>query len=300
MDVVERYEQASRVFGAHVLSIGDGDWCAPTPCEEWDVRSLLNHLVGENLWAVELFAGRTIAEVGSRLDGDLLGHDPAAAWAGSAAGALAAIREPGAVERTVHLSFGDFTGAEYLEQLFADLLVHGWDLARSIGRDERLDPALVRACASWFASWEDGYRSAGAIGARPAVDQPDDQARLLAAFGRNPSVDDPLSVIRRFNEALNRHDIEAALALTTDDIVFDSTTPPDGTRYEGKAAVRAIWSELVASTPNARFTVEEGVIRGDRATYRWRYDWGDGHVRGVDLFRTRDGRVAEKLSYVKG
>jgi uncharacterized protein (TIGR03086 family) len=70
-------------------------------------------------------------------------------------------------------------------QLFADHLVHGWDLARAIGADERLDPELVDACARWFTEMEDGYRSSGAIGPRPeAPPGADPQTRLLAAFGR--------------------------------------------------------------------------------------------------------------------
>jgi uncharacterized protein (TIGR03086 family) len=188
MDVVDRYQDASLAFGRHVHDVGPEQWSRPTPCDEWDVRALVNHLVGENRWAVELFAGRTVAEVGQRLDGDLLGDDPVAAWDASAAAALGAVREPGAMDRIVHLSFGDFRGAEYTEQLAADLLVHGWDLARAIGGDGALDPGLVAACSEWFAGWEEGYRGAGAIGPRPAGDGAGDQAsRLLVAFGRDPA-----------------------------------------------------------------------------------------------------------------
>ena len=104
----------------------------------------------------------------------------------------------------------------------------------------------------------------------------------------------------RFTTALNSHDIDAAMALVTDDIVFESTSPPDGTRYEGRDAVRKVWGELLA-TPQARFSVEEQFSAGSgRAIVRWRYDWGDGHVRGVDVVRVRNGQLAESLAYVKG
>jgi len=63
---------------------------------------------------------------------------------------------------------------------------------------------------------------------------------------------------------------------------------------------QAAWEALFAASPDAAFTTEEIVEAGDRVVARWRYDYGDGHVRGVDLFTVRDGRVAEKLSYVKG
>lgn len=118
----------------------------------------------------------------------------------------------------------------------------------------------------------------------------------------NPTGD----VIERFNAALNAHDVDAVMALMTPDCVFENTFPaPDGERYEGQQAVRGFWQRLLADSPQAHFTTEELVIAGDRAVVRWRYHWVDaagapGHVRGVDLFRVRDGLVAEKLSYVKG
>ena len=83
------------------------------------------------------------------------------------------------------LSFGDFPGLEYTLQLFADHLIHAWDLARAIGADEGLDAGLVASCASWFEAVEDAYRSAGAIAARPPVPgDADAQTVLLARFGR--------------------------------------------------------------------------------------------------------------------
>ena len=111
-----------------------------------------------------------------------------------------------------------------------------------------------------------------------------------------------LALMDSFTAALNSHDLDAVLALVTDDIVFESTSPaPDGTRYEGKATVRRAWADLLESTPKARFTVEEQFSDGaGRAIVRWRYDWGEGHVRGVDIVRVRDGRLAESLAYVKG
>ena len=115
-----------------------------------------------------------------------------------------------------------------------------------------------------------------------------------------------LTTIERFNEAFNRHDVDAVMALMTDDCVFENTSPPpDGDRYEGQAAVRGFWERLFRSTPDARFTLEEIFAAGDRCAQCWRYDFTGsdgrpGHIRGVDIMRVRDGKVAEKLSYVKG
>jgi uncharacterized protein (TIGR03086 family) len=71
-------------------------------------------------------------------------------------------------------------------QLLADLVVHGWDLARATGADERIDPELVDVCRAWFAGVADAYRSAAAVAARPPVPPgADAQTQLLAAFGRS-------------------------------------------------------------------------------------------------------------------
>jgi ketosteroid isomerase-like protein len=108
------------------------------------------------------------------------------------------------------------------------------------------------------------------------------------------------SLLQAFGQAWNEHDLDAALALTTDDCVFESTGPaPDGMRSEGQAAVREAWTPIFADA-DSRFDGEELIISGDRVVQCWTYRWDGGHVRGVDVFRIRDGKVAEKLSYVKG
>ena len=109
------------------------------------------------------------------------------------------------------------------------------------------------------------------------------------------------SVVNLFNEALNRHDIDAVMALMTEDCIFENTFPaPDGTHHEGASNVRAELGKFLSESPKARFDEEELIACGDRCVVRWRYTWGDGHVRGVDVMRVRDGKVSEKLSYVKG
>jgi uncharacterized protein (TIGR03086 family) len=186
MDVPAMFRQAVAEFDARVRQIGDDQWLAATPDEDWSVRDLVNHVAGEDLWAPPLLGGATVAEVGDRFAGDVLGADPKAAWAEASAGAVRAVGEDGAMDRIVHLSFGDFPGREYALQLLADHLIHAWDLARGIGADERLDAGLVASCASWFDAVEQAYRDAGAIAARPPVHgDADAQTVLLARFGRS-------------------------------------------------------------------------------------------------------------------
>jgi ketosteroid isomerase-like protein len=112
------------------------------------------------------------------------------------------------------------------------------------------------------------------------------------------------AAVDRFNEAFNRHDVDAVMAAMTDDCIFETTEPPDGERHVGPAAVRAAWVDLFAASPRARFDAEDVIVVGDRCTVQWRYTWDDGgvrcHIRDVDVLRVRDGLVAEKLAYVKG
>ena len=154
-------------------------------CEGWSVRELLNHVVSGNWWVPELVSGRTIAEVGDRLDGDLLGADYVAAYQGSADAAAAAFQQPGAMERPVAVSYGPVPGSVYCGHRFIDVLVHGWDLARSTGQDTTLDPDLVQACWEVVEPELEGFEASGAFGSAVTVpDGADLQTRLLAALGR--------------------------------------------------------------------------------------------------------------------
>ena len=115
-----------------------------------------------------------------------------------------------------------------------------------------------------------------------------------------------IEVINQFNEVFNRHDVPAVMALMTDDCLFENTYPaPDGERFVGQEAVGQFWEEFFRSSPDAVFTAEEMFAYEDRCVIRWRYNWTNadgslGHIRGVDVLRVRNGKVAEKLAYVKG
>ncbi|GAB3144911.1 TIGR03086 family metal-binding protein [Micromonospora sonneratiae] len=188
MDLLATYRRSLGEFTDRVGQVSPDQWTAPTPCADWDVRTLVNHVVGEDLWTVPMFAGATIDEVGDRFDGDLLGADPAVAARAAATRADLAVSEPGALGRTVHLSAGDTPAPEYVHQLLAEHLVHGWDLAVAIGADPLLDADAVRECLRWFTDRVPLYRDNDLIGSR--VDLPADagqQDRLIAGFGRDPN-----------------------------------------------------------------------------------------------------------------
>jgi ketosteroid isomerase-like protein len=113
------------------------------------------------------------------------------------------------------------------------------------------------------------------------------------------------TTIDSFNKAFNHQDVDALAELLTEDTVFEDTSPaPDGRRIEGKTAVVEFWRGWFVHNPDARFEAEEVIVSGNRAVVRWVYrkmrtgqPW---HLRGVDIFTVRDGKIAEKLAYVKG
>lgn len=185
MELAEMHRRTVEAWRTRVVSVGDG-WGRLTPCQEWDVRALVNHVVGEDRWTRPIVEGATVEEVGDRFDGDLLGDDPVAAALDASADAVAAVQERLPDGGTVHLSFGEVPMEEYVWQVSTDHLVHAWDLAAATGQDRKLDPEVVDTVAAWFAEREQMYRDSGVIG--PRLESADDpQSRLLGAFGRDPS-----------------------------------------------------------------------------------------------------------------
>ena len=110
---------------------------------------------------------------------------------------------------------------------------------------------------------------------------------------------DAEAVVDRFNAAWGAHDLPAAVALISDDCVFENTSPPDGERFVGPEAISVAWKPIF-DDPASRFTVEESFTAGAHVVQQWRYDWEGGHVRGIDVFTVRDGKVTAKIAYVKG
>lgn len=118
-------------------------------------------------------------------------------------------------------------------------------------------------------------------------------------------VNPAIAAVENFNSAFNRHDVDAVMNAMTEDCIFENTSPsPDGTRIQGAAAVREFWVKFFAANPDARFEAEEIFASDNRCVVRWVYhktkEGKPWHLRGVDIFKVADGKVAEKLAYVKG
>jgi SnoaL-like domain len=110
----------------------------------------------------------------------------------------------------------------------------------------------------------------------------------------------PIAVVDEFAKAWAEHNLDQAISLVTEDCIFDDTAPaPDGALHVGKQALRRAWQPIFDDS-NSSFEAEETFGADDRVVQLWRYTWRGGHVRGVDVFRVRDGLIAEKRSYVKG
>jgi uncharacterized protein (TIGR03086 family) len=148
----------------------------------------VHHLLYEQRWVPPLFEGLTIEQVGDRFEGDLMGQD-ASAWPGLLASSIeqahTAAAQPGALDRTVHLSFGETSGQEYAIQLTADLAIHAWDLARATGQDDTLDRDAVTLLLPWAQANAGLLTASGMFGSRidAGPDAPDD-VRLLGLLGR--------------------------------------------------------------------------------------------------------------------
>jgi uncharacterized protein (TIGR03086 family) len=173
-------------FGRRLRLVGPDDWTRSTPCTEWDVRALVNHVVGANVRYELSLHGASTAQVEATRTVDHLGDDPFGAFIATSAAMVAAFHEDGALDGTHHHVTGDRTGRELLAMRILDLAVHGWDLARAIGTDEAMDNDVVEFLLTH--TFEVDLGPAFAVG---AVDIPSDasqQDRLLYRLGRHPNV----------------------------------------------------------------------------------------------------------------
>lgn len=186
VNLPEVHARALDTTRAFLAGIGPDQWAQPSICSEWDVRALANHVVSGNFWVAPLVEGQSIEAVGDRLDGDLLGSDPLAAYDASSAEAAAAFRAPGAMDAMVAVSYGPVPGSVYCGHRFLDVLIHGWDLAESTGQDTNLPEDLVEACWEVVAPQRELLERSGMFGTeRSVAPDADRQSQLLAVLGRH-------------------------------------------------------------------------------------------------------------------
>lgn len=183
-DVVEQYRGALAEFGRRVDAVRGDQWQSPTPCSEWTVRALVDHLIDESRWAPPLLAGQSLAAAGDWLAGQPLDEERKTAWSEAAEGAAAAAAQAD-LGATVQLSYGGVSAQDYLAEMSRDLTIHAWDLARAIGAPERLDPELVAAALQALSTRREQLAASGLFADPVAVpEHADPQTQLLGLVGR--------------------------------------------------------------------------------------------------------------------
>ncbi len=186
MNPKDLFDVSIQHMNSVVDHIKDTQWHDVTPCAPWDLRQLLNHVTYEWLWAPELFAGKTIKEVGNKYEGDVLGGSPIKSYMDAAAGISESVKALD-IKKTVHLSYADVPGSEYLFQLTIEALIHGWDMAKTIDYGTRLPANAVDALYKVIQKNKSEITDSGYYGHEKkvkAVDSP--QTKLLALVGRTP------------------------------------------------------------------------------------------------------------------
>lgn len=178
-------DAATEEFGRRLAVVDEDAWTLPTPCPDWDVHYLVAHVVGGNRFAALILGGVAASEaVDEVMSAPQLGNDAMAAWTTTVAAQTAAFQATSALERLLDHPLGTISGREFLEFRVFDITVHAWDLARSLGVDERLDSALVEVVLGIVENGPPGMGfGIDALGRTTASASP--QARLLDLTGRS-------------------------------------------------------------------------------------------------------------------
>lgn len=189
MDVFEAFDIAQGDLERALRHVGDDQWTLPTPCTEWNVRQVANHIVAAGDYFMALLDGASKEDALEQLlVADVLQPDPVSAYVAQRPRLRDAFARPGALDRVCHWVLGDLTGAQLLHGCVAETTVHAWDIAHATGNDQPMDPQLAEVA---FATIEQLAPIFAANGfAAPSVDMPDEatlQDRLIACSGRRPS-----------------------------------------------------------------------------------------------------------------
>jgi uncharacterized protein (TIGR03086 family) len=180
-DLVDDLARAHAAVGSLIARIRPEQWTAPTPCTEWNVREVVNHLVGMNLVFVAMFDGTPPPE----RKADALGDDPVGAYQRSAAALEAAAARPGVLAHSSSGPLGSASGADRLRWRIADLLTHGWDLTQATGEPIELPDDLVEHALTFVRDQLPNQQRAGRFAdPQPIADTAPAIEQLAAFTGR--------------------------------------------------------------------------------------------------------------------
>jgi uncharacterized protein (TIGR03086 family) len=188
MSPLELLVLANDEFARRLKLVEPDDWRRPTPCSEWDVRALVNHVVGANIRYQLLIHGAPTEQIEATRSVDHLGDDALMSFVATADAVVACFREDGALERITHHVTGDRTGRELLSMRILDAAIHGWDLARAIGADEILNDDVVAFLLAYTAELDLGAQQhAFALADADVPYDASPQDQLLRRLGRRPN-----------------------------------------------------------------------------------------------------------------
>jgi uncharacterized protein (TIGR03086 family) len=187
-DPIELLVVVNDAFAQRLRLIGPDDWRRPTPCSEWDVYALVNHVVGANVRYQLLLHGAPTEQVEATRTVDHLGDAALASFVVTADGVVACFHEDGALQRIAHHATGNRTGRELLSMRILDAAIHGWDLARAIGAYETLDDDVVAFLLAYTAELDLGpQQRAFALADADVPHDASPQDQLLHRLGRHPN-----------------------------------------------------------------------------------------------------------------
>lgn len=186
MEPLDLLKRTATEYRRRLAAVPVDRWDAQSVCSEWTVKEVADHIVGGNRVAVALLDGASADDAMAAARTDRFDGDPVERFDETASAQFAAFAAEGALDRTVHHPAGDMSGAEFIGFRAGDLLLHGWDLARSTGGDESLPGELAEAIYAVYLPMADMARSFG-IFADTRTEISDDAPiaqRLLVLTGR--------------------------------------------------------------------------------------------------------------------
>lgn len=183
MDPIQRIERATAFAGEKVKGVSKDDLATQTPCSEFVVKDLLNHMIGGLDMLREAAAGGAPAMP----DGDQFGDDPGAEYETRRAALIDAMKGEGVLDRTWKMPFGELPGQVMAGIAFMEHVTHGWDIAKATGQDATIPDDLADECTEVVTPMDQMLRMPGVCG--PKIDVPEGASKtdkLVAFMGRQP------------------------------------------------------------------------------------------------------------------
>ena len=191
MEAIAALRQSITEFDSRLQQVGPDQWDLPTPCVEWNVRELVNHMLLGTRMSVQLLAGGSQQDVVAQLGEDMIANnqDPVADFEALARQMQAGFAAPDGLDGTVDHPMGQIPRTMFIGFRIMDNGTHAWDLARAIGADETLDADLVQRMWDDIQPMAAGLGELGIFGTSASGNVGDDaplQTRFLDLIGRRP------------------------------------------------------------------------------------------------------------------